>query len=154
MIGSRIFVGLAVLVATTTPFYLLSKVTFGIRYGIITKIYDDADIALPLIARLLWPLGALDWWSYIAPVAFAVGVAARIRTAIRSSVLAALLGFGIAQSILIFGAFAPFSKFGEVMGYPVPAPYPVLPFEVNVAMVVTAVVFATFSIKRNCNSNA
>jgi hypothetical protein len=64
------------------------------------------------------------------------------------SVLGAVLTFSIGQSVLIFAGFLPFAKFGEVMGYPEPAPYPTVPLLINLAMVAAAVVFAAFSMVR------
>ena len=147
MTRSRIIVGLAVFISTATPLYLLSKVTYGVRYGILTKIHDDVDMPFPTLAWILWPFGPLDWWSYITPVAFAVGVAARIPSTVRLPVLSALLGFSVIQAIVIFGAFAPFEMLGKVMGHPEPAPYPTLPLVANVAMVAASMIFAMLSIR-------
>jgi len=149
MTRSRVIVGLAVVLASATPLYLLSTVTYGVRYGILTRIYDEADIVFPSLARILWPFGPLDWWSYITPVALAVGVAARIRSILSLPILSAMLAFSVIQSIVIIGAFEPFAKFGSVMGYPEPAPYPMLPLIMNVAMLTGASLFALMSIRRN-----
>lgn len=146
---SRVIVGLAVFVATATPLLLLSCVTDGVRYGILTKIYDDADIVFPSLARALWIFGPLDWWSYITPIALAVGIAARIRVSLSSSFLSAVVAFSVIQSLVIYGAFQPFVKLGSAMGYPLPAPYPTLPLIVNAAMVIGALLFAATSIRRN-----
>jgi hypothetical protein len=148
MTRSRIIVGLAVFLASATPLYLLSSVTYGVRYGILTKIYEDADIVFPILARVLWPFGPLDWWSYITPFAFAVGVAARIRSVLSLPFLASLFGFSVIQSIIMIGAFQPFEKFGSVMGYPEPAPYPMLPLAINVGLVVGSTAFAWASVWR------
>jgi hypothetical protein len=142
-------VGLAVLIASATPLYLLASVTYGVRYGILTGIYDKADIVFPGLARILWPFGPLDWWSYITPVVLAVGVAARIRAILSLPILSAMLAFSIIQSIVIVGAFEPFAKFGGVMGIPEPAPYPMLPLILNIALLTGASLFALMSIRRN-----
>ena len=135
--------------AAATPLFLLSCVTYGVRYGMLTKIYDDADVVFPSLARFLWVFGPLDWWSYVTPVAFAVGVAARIRKPLRSSLLSAFLAFSVIQSVVIYGAFQPFAKLGSVMGYPPPTPYPMVPLLVNVAMLVSSLLFAVISIRRS-----
>ena len=139
---------LAVALAAATPLYLLSYVTDGVRYGTLTKIFDDADVTFPRLAAILWPFGALDWWSYITPVALAFGVAARIRTSFSLTILSGFLTFSVVQSIVIYGAFQPYSELGKVMGYPLPAPYPLVPLIVNIAMVASAVLFAVLSIRQ------
>jgi hypothetical protein len=149
MTRTRIIVWLAVALAAATPLFLLSCVTYGVRYGTLTKIYDDADVVFPWLAGILWYFGPLDWWSYITPVALAVGVAARVRATFRWTILSAFLAFSVIQSIVIYGAFQPFSKLGSIMGYPLPAPYPLVPLLVNIAMLASAVLFAVMSIRRN-----
>ena len=139
---SRIIVGLAALLTSATPLYLLSNVTYGVRYGFLTKIYEDSDQVFPLLARILWPFGPLDWWSYITPVGLAVGVSASVRSVFRSPILIAMLAFSVIQSIVIVGAFEPFEKMGRIMGYPEPDPYPILPLVINVAMVVASSLYA------------
>ncbi len=148
MTRSRIIVGLSVLFASATPLYLLSCVTYGVRYGFLPRIYEESDQVFPVLARILWPLGPLDWWSYITPIALAVGVAARIRSVLSLPLLAALLGFTVIQSIMIIGAFEPFEKFGRIMGNPEPAPYPMLPLAINIAFVVASSAFAAISVWR------
>jgi len=148
MIKTRICIGLAVLLAASCPLYVLSRVTYGVRYGILTQIYNRADIAFPPLSTFLWPLGPLDWWSYLTPVAFAIGVAARLRSPIRMSILGAIVTFSVSQAALILAGFLPFAKFGEFMGNPEPMPYPTLPLLINLAMVAAAVVFATWSMMR------
>ena len=148
MIRSRIIVGFSVFLASATPLYLLSSVTYGVRYGILTKIYQDSDIVFPILARALWPFGPLAWWSYITPIAMAVGVSARIRSILNLPFLAALFGFCAIQSIIIIGAFEPFQKFGGVMGYPEPTPYPMLSLVINVGLVVGSLIFAIASVWR------
>lgn len=148
MIKTRACVGLAVLLAAVCPLLVLSRVTYGVRYGFLTQIYDSVDMRFPPLSAFLWPFGPLDWWSYLTPVAFAVGVAARLRSPIRMSVLGAILTFSIVQAVLIFAGFLPFAKLSEVMGYPEPAPYPTVPLLINLAMVAAAVVFAAFSMAR------
>ena len=61
MTRSRIIVGLSVFLASATPLYLLSKVTYGVRYGFLTRIYEESDQVFPVLARIIWPFGALDW---------------------------------------------------------------------------------------------
>ena len=146
---SRVIVGAAVFLAAATPLFLLSCVTYGVRYGILTKIYDDADVVFPSLARILWIFGPLDWWSYFTPVALAVGVAAKIRTPVSLPILSAILAFSVIQSVVIYGAFQPFAKLGSVMGYPLPAPYPVAPLTANVVMLIGAVLFAVMAIRRS-----
>ncbi len=146
---SRVIVGAAIFLAAATPLFLLSCVTYGVRYGILTKIYDDADVVFPSLARILWIFGPLDWWSYFTPVALAVGVAAKIRTQVSLPILSAILAFSIIQSVVIYGAFQPFAKLGSVMGYPPPAPYPLAPLTANVVMLIGAVFFAVMSIRRS-----
>jgi len=114
----------------------------------LTKSHDDADMVFPGLARILWLFGPLDWWSYITPVAFAVGVAARINVWFRTPVLCAILAFSIMQTIVILGAFEPFAKIGESMGYPEPTPYPALPLVINAAMAAISMLFASASIRR------
>jgi hypothetical protein len=120
-----------------------------VRYGILTKIYDDADVVFPNLASILWFFGPLDWWSYFTPVALAVGVAARLRKPMSLPILSAILAFSVIQSVVIYGAFQPFAKLGSVMGYPLPAPYPVAPLTANVVMLIGAVLFAVISIRRS-----
>ena len=50
MIRTRLLVGLTVLVLTTTPLLMLSILTYGYRYGIITGIYNKADVVFPALA--------------------------------------------------------------------------------------------------------
>ena len=149
---TRIFAGLAVLISAICPIYVLSRVTYGVRYGILTNIYEGADMVFPPLSNFLWPFGALDWWGYLTPLAFAVGVAARIQSPIRISILVAYLTFSVAQAVLIIAGFLPFAKFAEVMGYPAPAPYPTLPLLVNLSMVAASVIFAVLSVIR-CAAN-
>ncbi len=59
-----------------------------------------------------------------------------------------MLLFSIAQSVLILAAFEPYAMFGTVMGYFEPSPYPTVPLLVNLAMVVTAIIFAVISVRR------
>ena len=146
---SRVIVGAAVFLVAATPLFLLSCVTYGVRYGILTKIYDDADVVFPSLASFLWFFGPLDWWSYFTPVALAVGVAARIRTPVSLPILSAILAFSVIQSVVIYGAFQPFAKLGSVMGYPLPSPYPVAPLTANLAILIGAVLFAVISIRRS-----
>ena len=146
---SRVIVGASVFFAAATPLFLLSYVTYGVRYGILTNIYDDADVVFPSLARILWFFGPLDWWSYFTPVALAVGVAARIRTPMSLPVLLVILTASIIQAVVIYGAFQPFAKLGSVMGYPIPAPYPTAALTANAIMLTGAVLFAMMSIRRN-----
>jgi hypothetical protein len=146
---SRVIVGAAVFLVAATPLFLLSCVTYGVRYGILTQIYKNADVDLPSLASILWFFGPLDWWSYFTPVAFAVGVAARIHKPMSLPILSSILAFSVIQSVVIYGAFQPFAKLGSVMGYPLPAPYPVAPLIANVVMLIGAVLFAVMSIRRS-----
>jgi len=146
---SRVIVGAAVFLAAATPLFLLSCVTYGVRYGTLTKIYDDADVVFPSLASILWFFGPLDWWSYFTPVALAVGVAARIRKPMSLPILSAILACSVIQSVVIYGAFQPFAKLGSVMGYPPPTPYPLAPLTANVVMLIGAVVYAVWSIRGN-----
>ena len=47
---------------------------------------------------------------------------------------------------MIIGAFEPFEKSVRIMGYPEPAPYPMLPLVINIALVVTSSAFAAISV--------
>jgi hypothetical protein len=149
MMKSRIIVAASVFLAAATPLFLLSYVTHGVRCGILTKIHDDADVVFPRLARILWIFGPLDLWSYLTPLALAVGAAARIRTSMRLSGLSAILGFSVIQSLLIYGAFQPFANLGSVTGYPPPAPYPIAALTANIVMLLGAVLFALVSILRS-----
>jgi hypothetical protein len=120
-----------------------------VRYGILTKIYDDADMVFPSLAHILWIFGPLDWWSYITPAALAVGIAARIRAPMSIPIMSGILAFSVIQSVVIYGAFQPFSKLGSIMGHPLPAPYPVAPLAINIAMMILAMLFAVVSIRRS-----
>ena len=142
---TRIFVGSTVLIVTSCPLFVLSHLTYDCRYDLITRIYRESDIVFPSISSLLWPLGPLDWWGYISPLAFAVGVGASLRTPIRIGVLWAILLFGIVQSSIILAAFLPYPMLYSVMGYPPPEPYPALPLAINITMLVAAVVYAAIS---------
>ena len=142
---------MAVFLTAATPLFLLSFVTYGIRYGILTRIYDKAEVVIPYLARILWFFGPLDWWSYVTPVSLAVGVAARVRTPMSLPILSAILASSVIQSVVIYGAFQPFVKLGSVMGYPLPSPYPAAPLTANVAMLTSAVLFAVMSIRQNFN---
>lgn len=148
MIRTRIIVGLAVLVLTAFPLFVLSNLTYGYRYGIITGIYDKADMVFPPLATFFWPFGPLDWWGYITPVALAIGVGASLRSPIRLGALLGMLVFSVIQAVLIFAAYQPYAKLGIIMGYPLPAPYPILPLLINLAMVVSAIAFTVFSMVR------
>ena len=148
MIRTRIFVGLTVLVLTALPLFVLSNLTYGYRYGIITGIYNRADAVFPTLATFLWPFGPLDWWGYITPVACAIGVGASLRSPIRLGALLGMLIFSLVQAVLIFAGFQPYAKLGSVMGYPAPAPYPVVPLLINLAMVASAIIFAVLSMVR------
>ena len=146
---SRIIVGLAALLASATPLYLLSRVTYGVGYGYLTGIYEDSDMKFPFLARILWPFGPLDWWSYITPVALAVGVAASVRFVFRTPILIAMLAFSVIQSVVIVGAFEPFEWLGRSMAeYLEPPPYPMRPLLINVAMVVTSSLYAVNAVWR------
>ena len=145
---SRFTVGVSVLLATATPLFLLSRVTYGVRYGILTRMYEDADVAFPELARLLWIFGPLDGWSYLTPFALAVGAAARIRRPLSHSILTAMLVSSLLQSIVMFGSFQPFSALGDVIGHPPPTPYPVAALAANLAMLLGASWFAWVSIRR------
>lgn len=146
---SRLVLALAVFLASTTPLFLLSRVTDGGRHGVLTKIYDDADLVFPVLARGLWVFGPLDWWSYVTPLAFAVGVSARLRMTLGRPILSGILAFSLVQSLVVYTAFQPFARLGSVVGHPPPSPYPVAPLVVNVAMLIGAVLFAILSIRRN-----
>ena len=65
------------------------------------------------------------------------------------SILSAILAFSVIQSVVIYGAFQPFAKLGSVMGYPLPAPYPLVPLIANVVMLIGALLFAVWSIRRS-----
>ncbi len=153
MTRSRIIIWLAVFVATATPLFLLSRVTYGVRYGILAKIYSDADMMIPPLAQILWPLGPLDWWSYLTPISIATGVAAKVPAVVRTSVLSALLTFSFVQGIVIYGAFVPFWKLGAIMGHPAPTPYPTLPLVINVGTVAASLLFAVHAIRSMKKTN-
>lgn len=148
MIKTRIFIGLSVLVLTTAPLYVLSNLTYDCRYGLITRIYDRADIVFPPLSTYVWPFGPLDWWGYITPLAFAVGVGASLRAPIRIGALLAMLLYSLVQAVIIVAAYVPYAKLNSTMGFPEPAPYPTLPLLINLAMVGAAIVFAVFSTMR------
>ena len=59
-----------------------------------------------------------------------------------------MLVFSVIQAVLIFAAYQPYAKLGSIMGYPLPAPYPILPLLINLAMVVSAIAFTVFSMVR------
>ena len=148
MIRTRLLVGLTVLVLTTTPLLMLSILTYGYRYGIITGIYNKADAVFPALATFFWPFGPLDWWGYITPVACAIGVGALLRSPIRLGALLGMVIFSLIDAVLIFAAFQPYAKLGSIMGYPAPAPYPMLPLLINLVMVGSAIIFAATSTAR------
>ena len=152
MSKTRIFVGLTVLVLTSLPLFILSHLTEGYRYGIITGIYDRAGTYMPPLSTFFWPFGPLDWWGYITPIACAIGVGASLRSPIRLSALWAMLLFSLIQAVLIVAAFQPYEELGSLMGYLEPLPYPMLSLLINLAMVALAVVFAVLSTLR-CVAN-
>ena len=127
----------------------LAQLSCDIRYLDFTGTYSRADAEFPFLSSLLWIFGPLDWWSYITPFALAVAAAARIRTPIRSSTLALILGSTILQALAMTAATKPYFSLTAVMGYPIPTPYPTVPLIANLSLIGTALGLAVYSISRS-----
>jgi hypothetical protein len=145
---SRVAIGLATFIFVSVPLLGLAQLSYDIRYLDFTGIFTKADSEFPFLSSLLWIFGPLDWWSFITPLAFAVAAAASLRTPLRPSTLALILGSSILQALALTAATKPYFKLTAVMGYPEPAPYPGVPLVANLTLVGTAVGLALYSVSR------
>ena len=146
---SRVAIGLATLIFVTVPLLGLAQLSYDIRYLDFTGIFTKADSEFPLLSSILWIFGPLDWWSFITPLALAAAVAASLRTSLRPSALALILGSSILQGLALTASTKPYFKLTAVIGYPIPAPYPTVPLIANLSLVVVAVGLAFYSISRS-----
>ena len=126
----------------------LAKLSYDIRYIDFTGIYAKADKVFPFLSSQLWIFGPLDWWSFLAPLLLAVAVAASIRVPLRPSTLAFVLGSSVLQAIIQIAAAKPYLLLTAVMGYPEPAPYPLVPLVANLLLVGLAAGLAFYSVSR------
>ncbi len=146
---SRITIGLATLIFVTVPLLGLAQLSYDIRYVDFTGTYAKADQDFPLLASKLWIFGPLDWWSFLTPLLLAVAVAASIRTPLRPSSLALILGSSAMQAIILIATAKPYFLLTKIMGYPEPVPYPRVPLVANLALVGMAVGLAVYSVLRS-----
>jgi hypothetical protein len=146
---SRVAIGLATCIFVTMPLLGLAQLSYDIRYLDFTGTYSRADSEFPFLSSLLWIFGPLDWWSFITPFALAVAAAAFLRTPLRSSTLALILGSTVLQSLVLAAAAKPYFRLTAVMGYPIPAPYPTVPLVANLSLIGTAVGLAFYSVSRS-----
>ena len=146
---SRVAIGLATFIFMTVPLLGLAQLSYDIRYVDFLGTYTKADSEFPLLSSLLWIFGPLDWWSFITPLALAVGAAASLRNPLRPSTLGLILGSSVLQALALTAATKPYFKLTAVMGYPIPAPYPTVPLIANLSLAGTAVGLAFYSISRS-----
>jgi hypothetical protein len=78
-----------------------------------------------------------------------VAVAATVRTPLRPSSLAIILGSSALQAIILIATSKPYILLTKIMGYPEPVPYPRVPLVANLALVGIAVGLAVFSVSRS-----
>lgn len=145
---SRIVIGLATFTFVTMPLLGLAKLSYDIRYFDFSKKFAEADIGQPFLTSSLWIFGPLDWWGFITPAALAIAAAASLRTPLRESTLAFILGSAVLQALALASAAKPYFMLTAVMGYPLPAPYPTVPLVANLSLVGTAVGLAFHSVSR------
>jgi hypothetical protein len=143
---TRIIIGLATGIFVTIPLVGLAKLSYDIRYSFFGRIYDD--VVFPKLSSLLWVFGPLDWWSFITPLALAVAVAASIGAPMRRSTLTLIFGSAVLQALALMASGIPYFKFTNVMGYPIPSPYPIECIIANITLVGTSVGLALYSLAR------
>ena len=146
---SRVAVGLALLIFMTVLLLGLAQLSYEIRYHTVTLTHARTDSEFPLLVSLLWIFGPLDWWSFITPLAIAVGAAGSIRNPMRLPTLAWILGLSVLQALVLAASVNPDFRLTIVMGYPEPAPYQRLLFIANLSLVGTSVGLALYSVSRS-----
>lgn len=146
---SRVTIGLATLIFVTVPLLGLAQLSYDIRYVDFIGTYAKADQDFPFLASQLWIFGPLDWWSFLTPLSLAVAVAAIIRTPLRPSSLALILGSSALQAIILIATAKPYFLLTKIMGYPEHVPYPRVPLVANLSLVGIALGLAVFSVSRS-----
>lgn len=143
---TRIIIGLATSIFVTVPLIVLAKLSYDIRYSLFGRVFDEA--VFPMLSSLLWVFGPLAWWGFITPLALAVAVAASIRTPMRRSKLALILGSVVLQALALMASGIPYIKLTNIMGSPAPLPYPIECIIANLSLVGTSVGLALYSLAR------
>ena len=152
LILSRIVTAIVFMALAAFPICLLGAVRYKYHYSPFLELHEKsgAPFSLPLILRLFWPFAAVGWWSYVAPVAFGIGMAARVRKPLRwPAMLSAVCGTAVLWSV-VWSSFFMFARYFSYMG--VPAEDLIEPRIVvgNIFLMVVSIFFATLSFASLC----
>jgi hypothetical protein len=111
-----------------------------------------ADVDLPVLIRLLWPIAPAAWWGWLSPVTFGVFAAYSVRYPWRlSGQLTALFGAVLLAGV-VWSTVVTYTRMTFYMGVPPPEPIEASSLVGNTALLLVGLVLAAWSIQRNKNA--
>ena len=157
MKSTRVTLGIVVSLVGWTILFSLWAVRYDFKWNSLGEWYRTAakvaDVELPVLIRLFWPIAPAAWWGWLSPAPFGICAAFAVRAPWSlSGQLAALFG-AVFLAGVVWSTVVTYTRMTFYMGSPLPEPIEVSSLIGNAALLLVGLVLAAWSIHRNKMQN-
>jgi hypothetical protein len=122
MVRTRIILGIVAALVGYKILLMLWVVRYDYNWNELGKWYQQtkkvAEIDLPMMIRILWPIAPAFWWGWISPIFFGVFVASRMRRALSAGSLLGILSGTVFLTALVYNTLVTYTRMTFYMGTP------------------------------------
>jgi hypothetical protein len=126
MKSTRVTLGIVVSLVGWTILFSLWAVRYDFKWNSLGEWYRTAakvaDVELPVLIRLFWPIAPAAWWGWLSPAPFGICAAFAVRAPWSlSGQLAALFG-AVFLAGVVWSTVVTYTRMTFYMGSPLPEP--------------------------------